>query len=159
MTKSKTKKAEPFDVGPLTPEDLDAVVAIDQALTGASRHDFFKRRLAAALENPGDFVYVGLRIDNRLVGFALARLVDGEFGKPGASASLDAIGVDLAHQHKDIGHQLLTAIEEVLRHKGVTEFTSQVQWANQDLVGFFAHAGFELAPRIVLSCSTARPAL
>ncbi len=155
MTKSKQNGSG--EVGPLTPDDLDAVVAIDGALTGTSRRDFFKRRLAAALKSPRDFVYVGLRRDGQLAGYALARLVDGEFGKPGASAALDAIGVDPAHQHKDAGHQLLTAVEDVLRHKGVAELTSQVQWANQDLIGFFAHAGFDLAPRIVLNRSTAQP--
>lgn len=144
-------------IAPLNANDLDAVVAIDKALSGTSRRGFFEKRLAAALNEPGDFVYVGLRDGKQLVGYALARLVDGEFGKPGARAALDAIGVDPEHQGKTAGHQLLTAVEEVLRHKGVSELTSQIEWANQGLLRFFASAGFALAPRIVLTRPTDQP--
>ena len=144
-------------IAPLSADDLDAVVAIDKALSGVSRRGFFEKRLAAALNEPGDFVYVGLRDGQQLFGYALARLVEGEFGKPGARAALDAIGVDPEHQGKTAGHQLLAAIEEVLRHKGVSELTSQVEWANQNLLRFFASTGFAMAPRIVLTRPTDQP--
>ncbi len=151
---TETTPALEGDITPLRAEDLDAVVAIDQALSGTSRRGFFEKRLSAALEHPGDFIYVGRRHEGRLVGYALTRLVDGEFGKPGARAALDAIGVDPGYQGKMIGRQLLAAVEDILRHKGVSELTSQVEWANQDLLGFFAGAGFSMAPRVVLTRPT-----
>ena len=49
--------------------------------------------------------------------------------------------------------------EDVLRHKGVSELTSQVEWQDHRLLSFFAGAGFELAPRTVLTRSTAQPLL
>ena len=146
-------------ITPLGADDLEAVIAIDRVLSGTSRRGFFEKRLAAALDEPGDFVYVGLREGKRLVGYALARLVEGEFGKPGARAMLDAIGVDENHQSEMAGHQLLSAVEEVLRNKGVSELTSQIEWANQNLLRFFANAGFIMAPRIVLTRSTDKPIL
>lgn len=157
MTKKPKTSIGNSAIAPLTADDLDAVVAIDKALSGTSRRGFFEKRLAAALDEPGDFVYVGLRMEQQLVGYALARLVEGEFGKPGARAALDAIGVDPRHQGKTAGHQLLAAVEEVLRHKGVSELTSEVEWANQRLLGFFASTGFAMAPRIVLTRPTAQP--
>lgn len=155
MTQKPRQPIEDCFIEPLRADDLDDVVAIDKALSGASRRGFFEKRLAAALEEPGDFVYVGLRQGERLVGYALARLVAGEFGKPGARAVLDAIGVDPDLQGKTAGHRLLSAVEEVLRHKRVGELSSQVAWTNQDLLKFFASSGFSLAPRIVLTRSTA----
>ncbi len=144
-------------ITPLRADDLEAVVAIDKALSGRSRRGFFEKRLAAALKQPADFVYVGLRRNDRLLGYALARLVDGEFGKPGARAALDAIGVSPSCQGKTIGHQMLTEIERILRHKGVTELSTQVRWPDQGLLTFFASAGFEMAPRVVLVRSTSEP--
>ncbi len=157
MAKESKTKPEPV-ISPLTADDLDAVVALDRVLSGISRRDFFQRRLERALEEPGDFVYVGLRLEDKLIGYALARLVDGEFGKPGASAALDAIGVHPDHQGKCAGRKLLAGVEDVLRHKGVSDFTSQIDWADRKLISFFASAGFELAPRIALARTTERPA-
>ena len=157
MTKPEKMSVEEMPVSPLSADDLEAVVAIDRALSGTSRHGFFEKRLAAALERPKDFVYVGLRNEHGLVGYAMARLVEGEFGKPGMRATLDAIGIAPEHQGKSAGHKILSAVEDVLRHKGVDELSSQVEWQDHDLLGFFADAGFDLAPRTVLTRSTTQP--
>lgn len=154
MTSRNTTQNEPGEITPLRADDLDAVVAIDQALSGGPRRDFFERRLAAALEDPGEFVYVGYRRDGTLKGYALARLAEGEFGKPGARAVLDAIGVDPDEQGHNVGHELLCEVESILRRKGVGELASQVQWADQKLLAFFQSAGFAIAPRIVLARPT-----
>ena len=159
MARKSKSPAEDGKITPLDADDLEAVIAIDKTLSGISRRGFFEKRLAAALDEPGDFIYVGLREGKRLVGYALARLVDGEFGKPGARAMLDAIGVDANHKSEMAGHQLLSAVEEVLRNKGVGELTSQVEWKNQNLLTFIASAGFTMAPRIVLTRSTDKPIL
>ena len=114
MPSTKTKDAK---IAPLKADDLEAVIAIDSANSGASRRGYFEKRLDAATDRPKDYVYVGLHADGKLAGFAFARLVDGEFGKPGASASLDAIGVDPAAQGKGYGQMILKAVEEILNHK------------------------------------------
>ena len=144
----------PETIRPLSAGDFDAVVEIDRSFTGNSRRSFFEKRLAAALKDPGDYIYVGLDDGGKLAGYAMARLVAGEFGQPGARASLDAIGVEAGHQGKGAGHKLLKAVEDVLRHKGVGEMTTQVLWSYPDMLGFFADTGFELAPRLVLTRDT-----
>ena len=142
---------------PLRADDLEAVIAIDRRLSGRSRRGFFEKRLAAALRHPGEFVYVGLRRHDRLLGYALTRLADGEFGRPGARAVLDAIGLDPAYQGHSLGHLLLAEVEKVLRDKGVGKLTSQVRWSDQGLLRFFESAGFEIAPRTVLVRPTTLP--
>ncbi len=144
-------------IKPLCADDLSAVMAIDSATTGAPRQGFFKKRLDAALEKPGDYIYVGLHHSDKLVGYAMAKLVDGEFGSPGARASFDAMAVDPSHQGKGAGHQLLKAVEDILAHKGVAELTSQVDWSSSSMLGFMIDAGFDLAPRTVLTRDTTTP--
>lgn len=142
---------------PLRADDLEAVITIDKQLSGRSRRGFFEKRLDAALRHPGEFVYVGLRSNSRLLGYALIRLSDGEFGKPDARAVLDAIGLDPEHQGRRLGFLLLAEVEKVLREKGVSELTSQVRWTDQNLLRFFVSAGFEIAPRTVLVRPTTMP--
>ena len=142
-------------IGPLTPDDLDAVIAIDRKLSGASRRGFYDKRLTAALNAPHDFVYVGMRDGDRLIGFALARLLEGGFGRTGPGAALDAIGVDPEYSGRGAGRRMLAAVEEVLVHKGAGELVSQAPWTNHKLLAFFDAAGFRLAPRIMLDRDTA----
>ncbi len=141
-------------IKPLCADDLEPVIAIDKAIAGKSRRGFFEKRLAAALSEPKDYIYVGLHDGGKLVGYALAKLVVGEFGQPGARASFDAIGVDPNHQGTGAGHRLLEAVEAILTHKGVGELTSHVDWSESAMLGFFSHAGFDLAPRVVLTRDT-----
>ena len=143
------------DIGPLTPDDLEAVIAIDRKLSGASRRGFYDKRLAAALGAPHDFVYVGLRDGETLVGFAMARLLEGGFGRTGRGAALDAIGVDPEHSGRGAGRRMLAAVKAVLAHKGARELVSQASWTNHKLLAFFDAAGFQLAPRLVLDRDTA----
>jgi ribosomal protein S18 acetylase RimI-like enzyme len=143
------------EIRPLTANDLETVIAIDLATTGVSRRGYFEKRLRSATERPKDYIYVGLHDQNQLRGFALAKLVDGEFGKPGASASLDAIAVDPEHDHKGHGRNLLDGVENILANKRVATLTSQVDWSNRGMLNFLAGAGFNIARRVVLARSTA----
>ncbi len=149
-----TQDPKAAEIRPLGAADLEPVIAIDTDVTGISRRGWFEKRLDAATERPRDYVYVGLQAGDQLVGFAFAKLVNGEFGKPGASASLDAIGVDPAHGHKGYGHLLLEAVANILADKGVAALTCQVDWSNGAMLGFFGGSGFELAPRLILTRST-----
>jgi ribosomal protein S18 acetylase RimI-like enzyme len=141
-------------IKPLSAADLDVVIKIDMAKTGLSRRGYFERRLSSATKRPKDFVYVGLHANDRLSGFAFAKLVSGEFGTNGATAELDAIGIDPAHSHKGYGQRLLDGVERILIAKGVSTLTSQVDWSNIGVLGFFSGAGFDLAPRLVLTRPT-----
>ncbi len=142
-------------VRPLAAGDLDRVVAIDRALTGRARRGFFEKRLQAALDQPKGFIYVGTEADGTLAGFALARVLEGEFGAGAAVAVLDAIGVDPSRTGQGHGRALMAGLEEVMRAKGVAELQSQVDWTNHALVRFLDKAGFAPAPRLVLGRDTA----
>lgn len=156
VTNSTTSSAEVGKVAPLTADDLETVIAIDKANTGTERRGFFEKRLAGALERPGDYIYVGLHADDQLVGFALAKLVEGEFGSEDALASFDAMGVNPDFRGKGAGHRLMTAVEDILRHKGVKTLTTQADWSNISILGFFDSCGFKLADKVVVARDTSK---
>ena len=144
---------------PLRAEDLPAVVALDRQASGRSRRGFYEKRLQTALRNPESLVTRGAFAGGKLVGFAFARLLDGEFGAEQATAALDAIGVDPAHRGKGVGRALIAGLDAALKKRGVVEMQTQDVWTNTGLLGFFAAAGFRLAPRYVLERPTAEPVL
>ena len=148
--------------------DLDAVVEIDRRITGRSRCIFFERRLKAALADPAGFIVVAVEAEDAssgastgvstgaCAGFAIARLQNGEFGDDRRVAVLDVIGVDPAHRGAGVGSLLLEGITAGMQRCDVGELRTQVDWRDQELIRFFAVAGFGLAPRQVLERATAR---
>ncbi len=146
-----------YHLRPLTPDDLDAVVAIDRKHSGQSRRGFYEKRLERALRNPKGFIYVGVCEGDTLAGFVFARLLGGEFGREDAVAALDAIGVDPDRQGARLGQRLMAGLEDVMRKKGVQELQTQANWTNQGLLRFLSAAGFQTAPRIVLERDVSKP--
>jgi GNAT superfamily N-acetyltransferase len=142
-------------VRPLAAGDLEAVIAIDHATVGRSRRGFFEKRLGHLERDPRAFVALGAELDGALAGFAFARLYEGEFGGIAPEASLDAIGVDAKARHHGVGRELVEALAAAMRLHGIKELSTQADWTNTDLMGFFARTNFALAPRIVLERSLA----
>lgn len=143
-------------VRPLTPEDLERVVELDRQHSGRSRRVFFQRRLEAALANSAGFITVAAEVDGLLMGFAIARLQNGEFGEDSQLAILDVIGVEPSSQHAGLGHQLLDGIIARMRKRDISELRTQVDWSDRKIFQFFSSAGFSLAPQQVLERATGR---
>jgi ribosomal protein S18 acetylase RimI-like enzyme len=140
----------PLQVRPLEAGDLNTVVAIDARIAGHRRPAFFEKRLAAALAEPGHFIYIACTRDGLLRGYLQARLLEGEYGSSRRVAALDNIGVEPDCQGQGVGKALLEEFKAILRHKGVREIVTQADWRNADFLGFLAAAEFRLAPRQVL---------
>ena len=143
-------------VRPLRPGDLERVIAIDRALTGSVRRRFIERRLAAAQAAPDDFVQLGVERAGALTGFALGRVLHGEFGTVEPVAVLDTIGVDPSSQGHGCGHALMNGLLDLLRSRGVQAMHSQAEWNSHGMLKFFDSAGFTLAPRVVLERGAAQ---
>ena len=137
--------------------DLERMVAIDRAHTGHSRRQFFEKRLASAAAHPENFVQIGLTRGEALRGFAIARLLRGEFGRNDRVAMLDVLGVEPESQDRGVGQTLIDRLVEILRQKGVRSLHSQASWTNHQLLRFFDAAHFHQSPRIVLDRAVADP--
>jgi ribosomal protein S18 acetylase RimI-like enzyme len=139
-------------VRPLQRDDLDAVIAVDQAQSGHSRRDYFTRRLDHAARDPAAFAGFAAECGGRFAGFVFARIEEGEFGASVREASLDAIGVSTGG--RGVGRALIDRLAADLRARGIGELSTQVDWTNHRLTGFFSRTGFVPAPRIVLERDT-----
>ena len=67
------------EVRRLTPDDLDAAVAIDRAIVGDPRRGYFEKRLAAALRQPRAHLQFGIDGPDGLEACVFARVLSGEF--------------------------------------------------------------------------------
>jgi ribosomal protein S18 acetylase RimI-like enzyme len=138
-------------------EDAERVIAIDRAHSGQARRRFFEKRLAAAKARPEDYIHAGDMRGGALRGFAIARILRGEFGQEDAVAVLDAIGVEPASRQRGIGQTLMEAVRQIMQQRGVRVLQSEADWTNHTLLRFFEAAGFKLAPRLALERSTIEP--
>jgi len=138
------------NVRALNPKDLDWVVSIDAQHSGRQRNEYFKLKLQEAEESTGVRISLAAELDGEACGFLIARLYYGEFGLPEPVAILDSIGVSRASSGKHVGHALLRQLVMNLRALGIETIQTQVEWTQLELLRFFQHSGFSLAPRLCL---------
>lgn len=140
-------------VRPLARGDLEAVVALDAALSGRTRRAYFERRLAAALRHPELHVQFALASDTELLGHVLARVLEGEFGWTRRALRLEVIGVAAPEQNRGIGRALHAELEEEAARRGAAELRTGAAWRDHAMLGFLDALGYRLAPALVLECA------
>lgn len=134
---------------------IEQLIAIDFVHTGRVRRRFFEKRLTAVRHHPQDFALVTVRRGSAVAGFAIARLLSGEFGRQECIAVLDVIGVEPESREEGVGKQLMQLLNDDLRRRGVSSLQSQVKWTNRQMLRLMRASGFTLAPRLVLERLTA----
>ncbi len=152
------------EIRPLTPSEFEAVVELDRKIMGASRPQYFKTRLDAALRSPRRHVQVAASDARGLVGFVLARRAGGEYGRDAPALVLEALGVHPELQRAGLGQRMLAAAEAVgLKERGdappITRVVTQVEWKNHGMLRFLAGANFSLVPVLTLERSVLRSSL
>lgn len=150
MTQSDVK------LRPISTNDLDQLVELDQKTTGDSRRGFFTKRFSAQQRTPEAFISLAAVSGEKLAGFVFARVLDGEFGHQKPVAVLDAIGVEPDEQGHGVGKRLMAELDRIMESRNVDELHSQADWNTPALVNFFSAMGFRLAPRVVLERSAER---
>ena len=133
--------------------DLDAVVAIDTAIEGRSRRAYLERRLAAALREPKLHAQFAACRGDELMGYILARVLDGEFGRDKPALRLEMVGVTAADRGHGTGQQLYDALTSWATRHGIAELRTAARWNDTVMVGWLDAMGFELAPGLILGCS------
>jgi GNAT superfamily N-acetyltransferase len=140
----------------LQSSDLDAIVAIDAAGTGRRRERFLAQKLTQALGDTGIAMSLAAILDDHVVGFALARLYYGEFGVVEPAAVLDVLGVHPDYRGRHVAAALVDQLRTNLLGLGIRTLQTEVPWSSPDLVTFFQHEGFTIAPRLCLDLDLAR---
>ena len=140
-------------IRPLARENLEAVVAIDAAIEGRPRRDYFERRLKAALHEPKLHAQFAVTDDAGLAGYILARVLEGEFGRTEPGLRLEVVGVrDDARGH-GVGKQMFDALAEWARRHDIRDLHTQATWNDHRMVRWLDAMGFILAPNHVVDCA------
>lgn len=134
----------------LRPDDLEAVIAIDQEITGRRREEFFKLKLEQALSRTGVEASLGAEVDGRLKAFLLCWVFYGEFGQAEPFAVLDTLGVHPDFRGRGVGHAMLDQLRINLLGLNISCLQTQVSWHDHALIAFFSREGFAPARRIAM---------
>jgi len=122
--------------------DLRALVSIDRRITGRDRAAYFQRKLADALTESDVRVSLVAEFDSVPVGFIMARVDLGEFGRVETTAVIDTLGVDPEYQNRGVGRALVSQLLSNLNTLRVETVRTEVDWQDRDLLGYLDRSGF-----------------
>jgi ribosomal protein S18 acetylase RimI-like enzyme len=137
----------------LTPDDLAAVVRVDETYSGVARTDFFRARIERSLQESSIHLSLAAELDDHLVGFVTVTFFQGEFGLPDRSAVVDAIGVHPDYAKHGVGRALLDQLEMNLKALHVDSLRTEASWDNFAMLRFFSSRGFTPDARVSLQKS------
>jgi len=138
------------NVRQLKADDLEMVVRIDRQATERNREAYYRTKLREALEPGAVHISLAGELDGHVVGFVIARLYYGEFGRSEPVALIDSVGVDKGYRRHKVGKALMRQLLMNLRALNVERVETLVDWNHFDLIAFMANHGFEPAPRVCL---------
>lgn len=128
--------------------DLRALVAIDRRITGNDRAAYFKRKLTEALTESDVRVSLVAELDGVPVGFIMARVDLGEFGRVETTAVIDTIGVDPDYRNRGVGRALISQLLVNLGTLRVEKIRTEVDWQDHDLLAYLDRSGFLPSQRL-----------
>jgi ribosomal protein S18 acetylase RimI-like enzyme len=126
----------------MTANDLAALVDIDRRIIGRERTKYFARKLEDALTDSDVRVSLVAELDGVPVGFIMARVDLGEFGRVETTAVLDTIGVDPDYQTMGVGQALLSQLLLNLGTLRVENLRTEVDWRELELLAYLDGCGF-----------------
>ncbi len=131
--------------------DLDEVIAIDAAVTGIEKRNYWQRvyrRYGIGSKGEQRWFLVALA-GGKVAGFLIGEVRDWEFGSP-PCGWVFAIDVDPHARQAGIGTRLLSALSTSLRRTGVRQLRTLLARDNTLILSFFRSQGMMAAPMIPL---------
>ena len=143
-------------VRPVEPGDLDAIIRIDEKLSGQTRKEYWHRRLDIAAVRP-PWMSLVAETDGRLVGFLFGWVGESEFGIARSVGWVDLIGVDPPYRGRGVGHALVDRFVSNGRElRAVEKVATLIDLAQADVREFFVRLGFHHGPMIQMEHDVAR---
>jgi len=147
---NKTKTA--VDVAVAQAADLDAIVALDAAITGSGKAGYWQDMLERftqkkALSNR--YFLVGKSPDDKLVGFIIGEIRAWEFGSPPCGWVI-ALNVTADQRERGIGAMLFDALCAEMKKDGVSTIRTMVLASDKVNLSFFRGEGLAAGPYIEL---------
>jgi predicted N-acetyltransferase YhbS len=128
--------------------DLRALAAVDERIMGQNRLAYFQRKLHEALRDSDVRISLVAEQDAVPIGFIMARVDLGEFGRVESTAVIDTLGVDPQYAGHGVGRALLSQLLGNLTSLRVDRVLTDVAWGQADLLGFLAGCGFAPSSRL-----------
>lgn len=129
-------------------DDFAAILRIDRNALGRERSAYIRARMMEALDRSGVRVSLVAEIDGTPVGFAMAKMEFGEFGRTEPVAVIDTIGVDPNFRRAGVASALLSQLVVNLRGLAIDHVETEVAREQFDLLGLFYRRGFAPAQRL-----------
>ena len=141
-------------VRPVEVSDLDAIVRIDEKLSGHSRKEYWRHRLEMASLRP-PWMSLVAETDGRLVGFLFGWVGESEFGIGRPVGWVDLIGVDPPYRGRGIGHALVERFVASGRElRAIEKVATLIDLGQADVREFFTRLGFHHGPMIHMEKET-----
>ena len=130
--------------------DLDGIIALDAAITGIEKPDYWYELLHryGTRGRQQRFFLVAVA-GGEVVGYVIGEVRDWEFGQP-PCGWVFGIGVQPGTRLRGLGTQLLDAICAGFRRAGVTKVRTLTSRDNNLILSFFRSQGMMAAPFIPL---------
>jgi ribosomal protein S18 acetylase RimI-like enzyme len=138
-------------------DDLHALIGIDRRIVERDRSDYFERKLSEALHESDVRVSLVAELDDRPVGFIMARVDLGEFGRVEPTAVMDTIGVDPDYRNRGVGRALLSQLIVNLRTLRVERLRTEIDWRDRELLAFLESFDFAPSQQVCLDLDVAAP--
>jgi GNAT superfamily N-acetyltransferase len=132
--------------------DIDAIVALDAAITGTEKaaywNDIFER-FAGTNQRLRRYFLVAKSSQNELIGFVVGEIRAWEFGSPPCGWVL-ALSVTPDKRQQGYGTQLFEALCTQMKNDGVTTVRTMVLGNDKTNLSFFRGEGLAAGPYIEL---------
>ncbi len=141
QTKKTRTKAAAVVVRPVRRADLEQVIAIDAAITGIEKQDYFRtiyKRYGVAGTQQREFLVAVLGA--RVLGYVIGEVRDWQFGSA-PCGWVFAINVAPDARLAGVGSQLVAAISDVFRRAGVHKLRTMLSRDNTLILSFFRSQG------------------
>lgn len=134
--------SQTISVRALEHTDLEAVVAIDERLTGQTRKAYWRTRFDVAALRPPWMSSVA-ELDGRVVGFLLGWVGESEFGIAVPTGWVDLIGVDPAYRSRGVGAALLDRfVGGGCELRAIRRLATLIDLEQTEVREFFVRRGF-----------------
>jgi ribosomal protein S18 acetylase RimI-like enzyme len=141
---SETQTAAPATnarIRPLDELDIDAIVAIDERISGRYRPEVWERRIGYYLRRDPEASVVA-ESGGKVVGFMLGEVRSGEFGLEEPTGWIEVLGVDPGARGQAIGRRMAEAMLAHFKSQGATSVRTLVDEEMAEIAGFFTSLGF-----------------
>ena len=140
-------------IRPVEPSDRDALVRIDEKLSGQTRKEYWQRRLEiSALRPPRAGLTEPIepsKAIGRLAGFLFGWVSESEFGIAEPTGWVDLIGVDPPYRGRGVGHALLQKfLDSGSELRSIAKVATLIDLGQADIREFFTRLGFRHGPMI-----------